>query len=204
MLYFGLMSKVVLMGQGVWGKAIGKLLTQNSVNFEVWKKGEIIEDDTTIIGVIPTQAIRESLKFIGNPKRIAYVNCAKGIETETRKLPYEIVSDVLGTEIDYFTLLGPSFSQEVEKKMPTLVNLGYVDSKNLKEVKDLFQTDYFRVRPTKSIGALELSAALKNVYAIACGVADGLGFKTNTRVKLMILALYEINSLIEKLGCGGR
>jgi glycerol-3-phosphate dehydrogenase len=76
---------------------------------------------------VPTQSIRECLnnvQFQKNDKII--VNTAKGIEKSTHQLPYKIVQEVLSTKVDYYTLVGPSFAEEVEKKMPTLVNFGYL------------------------------------------------------------------------------
>lgn len=67
------------------------------------------------------------------------------------------------------------------------------------KIKDLFQTNYFRVRIVKGVEVLELAAAFKNVYAIACGLAEGLGFGVNTRTKLILLALEEFYRLNKKL-----
>lgn len=84
--------------------------------------------------------------------------------------------------------------------MPTLVNLGAEDQQKAQLIRNLFQTDFFRIRVTNGIKVLELASAFKNVYAIACGTADGLGFGTNTRVKLMLLAIEEFEQLRKKLG----
>lgn len=191
---------IVLMGNGAWGSAIGTLLKENKLDYKIWQENQKIKAGTTIIAAIPTQIIRSSLSSIDDPTDITYINCAKGIERGTYKLPYQIVMEVLGEKIDYFTLMGPSFSEEVKKKMPTLVNLGYRNEKMAKEVKAIFQTDYFRVKLTKSVRALEFAGAFKNIYAIACGIAEGLGFGMNTRVKLILIAIYEFNLLINKLG----
>lgn len=191
---------IVLMGNGAWGSALGGLLKENKLEFTVWKERQKIPKNSTIIAALPTQIIRSALSTIDTSESLTYINCAKGIEQKTYELPYQIVTSVLGEKIDYFTLIGPSFSEEVKKKMPTLVNLGYRNEKKVEEVKKIFQTDYFRVKSTKSVRALELSGAFKNIYAIACGIADGLGFEMNTKVKLMVIAMYEFNSLIKNLG----
>lgn len=188
------------MGNGAWGSTLGGILRENKLAYRIWNEGQKIGKNTTIIGALPTQIIRKSISSVEDSQNILYINCAKGIEKETYMLPYQIVTDVLGKQIDYFTLIGPSFSGEVKKKMPTLVNLGYRNESRAQEVKKLFQTDYFRVKLSKSVRALEFSGAFKNVYAIACGIADGLGFEMNTRVKLMVLAMYELDALINKLG----
>jgi glycerol-3-phosphate dehydrogenase (NAD(P)+) len=124
----------------------------------------------------------------------------KQTESLTNFKPSEIVKEVLGKEVDYFTLIGPGFAREIVAKMPTLVNIGFTNNKNALLVEDLFQNDYFRVRLVKGVAALELSSAFKNVYAIACGIADGLGFESNTRAQLIVLAIEEFYELAKSLG----
>ncbi|MFI5265209.1 MAG: NAD(P)H-dependent glycerol-3-phosphate dehydrogenase, partial [Candidatus Levyibacteriota bacterium] len=174
------------------------LLKENSNEVLIWKDGEALEKNSTVIGAIPTQAIRVVLEPSRGVKNITYINCAKGIERKTHNLPYQIVTGILGSP-NYFTLIGPSFSEEVIQKMPTLVNLGYRNEASAQKVRELFQTDYFRVKITRGIRSLELAAAFKNIYAIACGVTDGLGYGMNTRVKIMCLAMDEFNKLRTKL-----
>lgn len=187
--------KINVLGNGVWGTALSKVLTTNGHQTSFWDKKSQIEPMDCIVIAIPAQAIRSVFKNYGrNLKKALIINSAKGIEKESQKLPSEIVREVLGTDIEYFTLIGPSFAQEVEHKMPTLVNLGGSNGKT-QEICNLFETDYFRVRPTKSVEALELAGALKNVYAIACGIADGLGFGENTRAKLITIAYEEFRKL---------
>lgn len=192
---------ITVVGDGQWGSAIGTLLKKNKKRFEFWSKNAAIPDNSIVIMCIPTQAIRGFLeKHARSSKNLIYINGAKGIERETHKLPFQIAADILDKKIDYFSLIGPSFAGEVKDEMPTLVNIGYTKEKNAEFVRNLFQTDYFRVRLTKGILALELASAFKNVYAIACGAADGLGFQTNTRVKLILLAIEEFYRLSKKLG----
>lgn len=192
--------RIYIIGNGAWGSTIGTLLSQNNYKFSFWRKGGRIEDGAILIMAIPTQAIREVLGKTGKVKNVTYINCAKGIEKKSHKLPYEIATEILGKHIKYFSLIGPSFAQEVKDKMPTLVNLGYTKKKGAEDIRKLFQTHYFRVRLTNGVNALELASAFKNVYAIACGAADGLGFGTNTRVKLILIAIEEFYRLSKKLG----
>lgn len=188
---------VIILGSGAWGKAIASLFQENGHKVSFWE-GEKINDRAFIFCAIPTQAIRIVLGQIGSPTNCTFVNGAKGIEKDTHLLPYQIVTEIL-PNVDYLTLMGPSFSDEVMKKMPTLVNLGYRNEKTALHTKELLQTDYFRIKLTKSVRALELSAAFKNICAIVCGVAEGLGYGVNTRVKLMLLAMEELNYLRQKL-----
>jgi len=192
--------KIIILGNGKWGQAMASLFTKNNKDFSFWQRDSEIQDNSILVNCLPTQVIREVLEKYGkNLKNFIIINGAKGIESKTHKLPYEIISDVLGEDIDYFTLIGPGFAQEIIDQMPTLVNIGYVKVKNSELVKNLFQTKYFRVRMVNQVKALEISGAFKNIYAIACGIADGLGFETNTKTKLIIIAIEELYRLSKNL-----
>ncbi|MBP7832376.1 MAG: hypothetical protein KA035_01250 [Candidatus Levybacteria bacterium] len=189
--------KIIVMGSGAFGSAIMSLLEENKAPAAYWKGGAL-PAKSIVFGVIPTQAISEVLKESKSVRDIIYVNCAKGIEQDTHQLPYQIVDKALSSPA-YTTLIGPSFASEVKEKMPTLVNLGYDNIQAAHTVKKLLQTDYFRISLTTGVASLELAAAFKNIYAISCGIAKGLGFEINTRVKLMCLAMEEFNNLRKTL-----
>lgn len=191
--------KINILGDGVWGTALGKVLAENKNEVTFWDKKSQIDPLDAIVIAIPAQAIRQVFKNYGrNLRKAVIINSAKGIEKGSHKLPWQIIKELLGQDIEYFTLIGPSFAQEVNRKMPTLVNLGGKNGKT-QEICNHFQTDYFRIRPTKSVEALELAGALKNVYAISCGVANGLGFEENTRAKLITVAYEEFHKLARNL-----
>lgn len=190
---------VKIVGNGAWGNAFYSVISKNTSGVQIFghQKIEINEGDILVLAV-PTQAIKSVLKnTVFKTKIPTIVNTTKGIEKETHRLPSQIVKEFLGDGIDYYSLIGPSFAKEVQSMMPTIVNLGYTKGFLNDEIKKLFQTDYFRVRLTLGVEALEISAAFKNIYAIACGLTSGLGYGTNTRVKLMVLAIEELNRLFE-------
>jgi glycerol-3-phosphate dehydrogenase (NAD(P)+) len=192
--------KINVLGNGMWGSALGRLLTLNGHDVYFWDKKTQIEPLDLVVISIPTQEIRGVLNNFGrNLRKAVIVNSSKGIEKKTHQIPVRIVKGVLGNEIKYFTLIGPSFAKEVDLKMPTLVNIGHRGGE-AQRICDLFETDFFRVRPTRSVKALELAGALKNVYAIACGIAEGLGFQVNTRAKLITIAYEEYQKLAKSLG----
>lgn len=192
---------IVIAGNGAWGSALASLLSENKIDFVFWKRGEKIPGNSIIILAIPTQAIRSFYETIGTPDNVCIVNSAKGIEKDTHKTPHAITKEFFKDKpFEYLTLMGPSFADEVKAKMPALVNLGYVQKEQAKKIKMLFQTDYFRVRLTRGIEALELASAFKNIYAIATGLVEGLGYGVNTRVKLITLAIDEFYLLSKSLG----
>ena len=129
-------------------------------------------------------------------RKIVIINCSKGIEKKTNKLPFEIISETIASDFEYYTLIGPSFASEVKLKQPTIVNVGYKGKCDAKLIKQLFITNYFRIKLTKGVRDLELSSALKNVYAIACGICDGLHYKNNTKSLIISTAILELYGII--------
>ena len=195
--------KVKIIGNGAWGNALHNLLKENCSSVSIWNKSDGIADVDIFVLALPTQVIRSVLALIAPQKKyVTIINASKGIEQTTHKLPFQIATELFKSGLDYFCLTGTSFATEVIKKMHTIVNLGYMQSKNKEIVKNLLQTDYFRVRIVKGVMMLEMASAFKNVYAIMCGLADGLGFGINTRVKLIILAMEEFYRLYRKLHLG--
>lgn len=191
--------KIIVLGNGSWGPALASVLKDNNNDVDIWDEKSKIEKADVYVNCLPVQFLRDLLKIaqIENNENILFVNGSKGIEKDTYKLPNEIVKEIIGDKIDYFCLIGPSFASEVVAKMPTMVNIGYEIELNKKLIKNIFETDYFKIRLVEGIKDLELSGALKNVYAIGCGLADGLGYKWNTRAWLISMAINEINKIIK-------
>jgi len=195
------MKKVSILGYGELGKAIGFLLSENKIEFSHADVGEKIQKETEIVFLcVPVAFLREALIFNKenfNPETI-FVNCSKGIESGTGFLPFQIVEEVIGVR-NYNTMVGLSFADEIIQKQPTLMTLGYSDKISLDTIKETVQTKYFRIEETPHYKSLELASAMKNIYAIICGYADGLGFKTNTKSKIITLALKEYETLAKEM-----
>lgn len=194
--------QITILGDGVWGRALHSVIQQNTANTtQILGRGEKADKVELLVLSVPTQSIREALGQISFNEQKIIVNTAKGIESSTHALPHEIVQEELGKEFDYYTLSGPSFAKEVTLGMPTLVNLGYrVSSSNNQVVQKIFQTPQFHVRLTPGVEVLELSGAFKNIYAIGCGLATGLGFGDNTRAALIVMAIEEMHVVSQALG----
>jgi glycerol-3-phosphate dehydrogenase (NAD(P)+) len=165
---------------------------------------EALTDRDLIIFSIPSQYIREVLKegarFVANNSLI--INTAKGIELSTLKLMHEVFEDVLSEGIHerYASLSGPSFALEVSKHKPTAVSIA---SKNLATAKigqNVFSNEYFRAYITEDIVGVEMGGSLKNVIAIASGIADGLGLGHNSKSALITRGLAEITRLGVRMG----
>lgn len=192
---------VAIIGQGKFGQAIGSLLEYNGVEFEYADKGKTLTRSADLIFLmLPTQFIRAAFKdnadFITSSTIV--VNGTKGIEQQTHLLPRQIIKSI-GDFPNYYSLIGPSFAHGIKSKQPTRVSLGYNEPKDIETIKQLIQTPYFRIQSTPGYPALELASAMKNLYAIICGYAHGLGHGMNTQALLITLAIEEFTKLSDAM-----
>ncbi len=160
-----------------------------------------VEDAEVIILATPSQFMRNSLELIKplNYQGKLFIDLAKGIEVGTLKRMSEIVEEVLG-EVRYVSLSGPSHAEEVAKKLPTTVAASSTDLEAAEFTQKLFNNDYFRVYTNDDVVGAELGGALKNIFAIAAGIIDGMGLGDNTKAALMTRGIVELSRLGTALG----
>src|SRR5439155_21860731 len=97
-------------------------------------------------------------------------------------------------------LSGPRHAEEVVRKMPTAVVLGCRDAEVLGRLQQAFTTPFFRSYTNEDVAGIELGGALKNIFALAAGVSDGLGLGDNSKAALITRALSELSRLGTALG----
>ncbi|KAG8906545.1 hypothetical protein FRB99_006659 [Tulasnella sp. 403] len=167
---------------------------------------ELLRSMDMLLFAIPTPGLRKFLVSI-NPllnhsklPLLAFVN--KGIEASTRALTLEIIADTLGkraAKVAAF-ISGPSFAKEIVKRQPTTVSVVSLSEEHARKVAELFHQPWFRCYPGTDPIGVELAGALKNVYAIAAGVAEGLGYENNTRAGLVTRSLAEMTRIGQAYG----
>lgn len=153
--------------------------------------------------VIPSQFIGPALAGFRDilPDNPVVVCASKGIELDTLDPMSRVVARSLdGKHPRYASLSGPSFAAEVSARMPTSVSLGCEDHDLGRELQEAFSTPYFRVYFTPDYRGVELGGAVKNVIAIAAGIADGLGFGHDARAALITRGLAELSRLGKAMG----
>jgi len=155
-----------------------------------------------IVLAVPCHAVREALKRLSISIKGLPSIClvCKGLEPGTQLLCHEIVHAVLGDSHGVSILSGPSFAAEVAAELPTAVTVASTDANIASDVSLLFHNDNFRVYTNDDITGVAIAGAVKNVLAIAAGIADGLGFGANTRAALITRGLAEIMRLGVALG----
>lgn len=156
-----------------------------------------------IINAVPTQFIRNvfsrSLQFSADA---VMINLSKGIERESLLTPSEILKELTGLEVAVIS--GPSFAKEVAKGLPTAVTLATKDRHQGLLIQDLLSSERFRVYLHDDVTGVEIGGALKNVIAIASGIADGLGLGANARASLITRGLAEMTRLGVAMGASPR
>lgn len=124
---------------------------------------------------------------------------AKGIEEKSLMTLTEIVEEEIA-KADAAVLCGPSHAEEVGAFLPTTVVAGAKTKQTAEYVQSLFMNEVFRVYTSPDVLGMELGGALKNVIALAAGMADGLGYGDNTKAALITRGIAEIERLAVKMG----
>ncbi len=164
-----------------------------------------IEDADLIVESVTSQGFRfvlNDLLAIGNIK-VPFVITSKGIEQDTGKLLSEVAVEVLGEGVKELIgcLSGPSIAQEVMEKLPTSVVCSSYNKEVRPVIQEAFNNTFFRVYPNNDMIGISFGGAMKNIIAIACGIASGLGFGENTKAALMTRGLHEMRKLSKSKGC---
>jgi len=158
---------------------------------------EALHDADVIVAAVPTHGMRDVLRLVAALARVdaIVVSAAKGLEQDTLFRPSEIVEQECGPAVRVGVLSGPSFASEMARELPTAVCIASTDSHVVERVQADFRAPYFRLYGSSDVVGVEIGGALKNVIAIAAGVAEGLGLGQNAQAGLITRGLAEIARL---------
>lgn len=166
---------------------------------------EALLNAEVIVTAVPTKVIRGVLKEMNKvlTHKCLFVNASKGLEPDTFLRISEIVEQEISTNFieGFVALTGPSHAEEVINQLLTIVCSVSENKKYAKLVQKLFNNPkYFRVYTSYDLKGAELCGALKNIYAIASGMLEGLGLGDNARAGLISRALVELRRIIISFG----
>lgn len=166
---------------------------------DVLNQTELLVESVTSAGLRP---VLESIKSI-RPLPCPLVMTSKGIEQGSGLILPDVAIQVLGDQVKKQVgfLSGPSFAEEVMRKLPTSVVASAYDPALLMSICQVFTTPAFRVYPNTDIHGVAFGGALKNIIAIACGICEGLGLGNSSKAALMTRGLHEIRKLAVAQGC---
>lgn len=162
---------------------------------------EAITDMDLIVLAVPSVFTRSTAhqmkEFVASGQVV--VNVSKGIEEATLMTMSQIIEEEIPQAV-VAVLSGPSHAEEVGKLLPTTVVVGARRKATAEYVQEIFSSDVFRAYISPDIMGIELGAALKNVVALAAGMADGLGYGDNTKAALITRGIAEISRLGMAMG----
>ncbi|MBO8126684.1 MAG: NAD(P)H-dependent glycerol-3-phosphate dehydrogenase [Firmicutes bacterium] len=165
---------------------------------------EVIFGAKLVLFVVPAQALRKTLNTAApflSADQILFI-ASKGIEDKTLKLMSEVARDVLPEEFhgQIGVLSGPNHAEEVGRQIPSATVVSATRHEVAAEAQGLLISRHFRVYTNNDLTGVEVAGSMKNVIALAAGIADGLGFGDNTKAALMTRGLAEIARLGVSMG----
>ena len=161
---------------------------------------EAVKGRDLLLLVPPSQLMRQVFRQLlpHLEDDLVLVSASKGIENQTLMTMSQVLQEELknaGRKAKLGFLSGPSFAREVAQGLPTAVVAASEDEAIAKLVQKVFSGENFRVYTNDDVIGIEFGGSLKNVMALAAGIADGLGFGSNTRAALITRGLSEMTRL---------
>ncbi len=161
---------------------------------------------THFVIAAPSYAFQSALEclrpYVSEQTHILWAT--KGVDPKTGSLLHLTAQKVLGQVASYAVLSGPSFAAEVARDVPTAVNVAAATEAEANHWGQVFHSHFFRVYPSTDFVGVQLGGVVKNVIAIAAGVADGLSFGANTRCALITRGLAEMSRLGVAMGADAK
>jgi glycerol-3-phosphate dehydrogenase (NAD(P)+) len=150
-----------------------------------------------VVAAVPSHGTRQILRRAAPliQRGATVVSATKGIEQDTLYRMSEVIEQELGGGVNVAVLSGPSFAAEVARQLPTAVSVASRDATVVEQVQADFRAGYLRLYGTSDVVGVEVGGALKNIIAIAAGVAEGLSLGHNALAGLITRGLAEITRL---------
>lgn len=164
---------------------------------------EALDGAAIVVLAVPSQSLRANLErwVPALPGDATLLSLMKGIELGTTKRMSEVICEVSGAGADRVAALsGPNLAREIAEEQPAATVIACSDTGRAEALQAACHTRYFRPYTNPDMVGCELGGAVKNVIALACGIAEGLGFGDNTRASLITRGLAETARLGMALG----
>lgn len=168
-----------------------------SKNITFTADDDVIRNADLIVIAIPTNYIDEVIKNIKHKinKNTKICIAAKGINKNLNKFPYEIVKQETKNK-NIYILSGPSFAIDTAKKEKIILTLA---GNKAEQIKDIFPENYVKIETTKDIIGTQVCGTIKNIFAIASGILEGMNASDSTKAAFLTKVINETNDIILKL-----
>lgn len=163
---------------------------------------EVCNGKEILVFAVPSVFVRKTAQqaasYITSEQII--VDVAKGIESHTLLTMTQVIQDEI-KDVKVVALSGPTHAEEVAQDLPTTIVSACTDKNVAQKVQDIFTNPMFRVYTNPDVEGVELCGAIKNIIALAAGIATGLGYKDNTKAAIITRGIAEIARLGKAMGC---
>jgi glycerol-3-phosphate dehydrogenase (NAD(P)+) len=162
-----------------------------------------LEGADIVVLAVPSQSLREILAAASDliPADALLVSLMKGVELGTHMRMSEVIAEVAGAGPERIAVVsGPNLAREIAAKQPTATVVACADQDGAEKLADACSAPYFRPYTNTDVVGVELGGAVKNVIALAVGIAEGMGFGDNTQASLITRGLAETARLGAALG----
>ncbi len=222
----GLSMSIGIVGGGVWGSALARVLSNNKViiyardenivksinehkinpklkyssfndNVSATTSINDLDDIEFLFITLPAQSIRQVFSEAKINKINNVIICSKGIEISSSMFLSDVVNQILSYKT-LSVLSGPSFSNEVVQNLPTAITLSTKEKKDFDKISNLIVSKNFRLYYSKDLIGTQIGGALKNIYAIASGISEGLNLGQNAKSALVARSFAEMTRFAEK------
>jgi len=202
------MTILTILGGGAWGSALANLASKNDHQVNLWSRRSSFELESAIAGTdVVVSAV--SMKGVAatvdrllstnlGPNTII-VTVTKGLDPTTTRTPSQIWQTAFPRH-PIVVLSGPNLSEEIRQELPAATVAASSDLAAARQVQHIYSSEIFRVYINQDPLGTELGGTLKNVFAIAAGVCDGLQLGTNAKSALLTRALPEMIRVGVRLG----
>jgi glycerol-3-phosphate dehydrogenase (NAD(P)+) len=199
---------ITIIGAGMWGTALGKLVSQNRHHVRFWSRHSTVSLESTIqeadvilsaVSIKGVRPIIEQLQTLDIAQKVIFLSATKGLDPMTT-LTASQMWQVAFQNHPHVVLSGPNLSREIEQNLPAATVVSSQNKAAAETVQLIFASDVFRVYINSDPLGTELGGTLKNVMAIASGVSDGLNLGNNAKAALLTRALPEIIRVGTHLG----
>lgn len=194
------MTKIAIIGAGVWGSALSYLASQNGHQVYVWSRRsqerleDVFQEANIVLSAVSMSGVSvvvEQLKSLPvSPDKIL-ITATKGLDAKTTRTPSQIWQAAFSAN-PVVVLSGPNLSKEIKQGLPAATVVASTNETAAQVVQQAFSAPNFRVYTNPDPLGVELGGTLKNVMAIAAGACDGLHLGTNAKAALLTRGLTEI------------
>lgn len=206
-------SRVVIVGAGELGRAVGFLLKEKNIEVDFWDTDpamvpgqkalkEIVPAAGNLFFCVPSWAMRAAvtgvLPYLGLSTRV--VSLAKGVEKDSLQTMAEMVPTLLPATQPFMVVGGPMLAGEIAGGNAAIGVFASRDKGALAWARQVFESGRFRVETTEDLFSVSLAGVLKNIYAVALGIADGLGLSGNEKGWITARAAGEMVNIAAALG----